>query len=112
MLIPKGKKPGRTKPRRKPDKAHFEKIATTPCCCCGKWPVHVHHLLRIELGMLLKYPGRHQHSAGKKAHDAWAIPLCPDCHLLGVHGPEGETAFLERHGVDGPRLAEKLYGKD
>jgi len=109
MLIPKGKKPGRMKPKRKPDVSHFEKLHRMPCCCCGAWPVHIHHLLRIELGQLLKYPERHGHSAGKKAHDAWTIPLCPKCHLEGVHGQQGETSFLRNHDVDGPKLAEKLY---
>jgi len=85
------------------DKKHLARVAEMPCCCCGRQPVQVHHLLRGgNRGM------------GIKNGDDMTIPLCPFHHAtLHNDGNKSldETEFLAIHGVNGPRLAARLWSE-
>jgi len=75
------------KPRRKvkeQDEDYLNLIRSLPCCACGKYGCHPHHM---EVGGM-----------GTKGSDYSAIPLCPEHHTMGdkaIHriGPLG--FFLE-----------------
>ena len=99
MLIPKGTKPRRIKPRRLQDRSHLEYVASLPCCIptCRKTPVQVHHILR---GVI--------RGTGLRAGDDKVLPLCFECHRK-LHDYGDETWFLEQHGIDGLDLAAQLW---
>lgn len=105
LPIPKGIKPKRNKPKRLKAPKHLEYVSTLACCCCGKMPVEVHHLIG-RYGV--KTPAR---GWGLRAGDNFVIPLCPECHRQGVHGIMGEVNFLKNFKVDGIVLANKLWEK-
>ncbi len=48
----------------------FERLRALPCCQCGATPVDVAHANWQEFGK----------GMGKKADDAYTIPLCRSCH--------------------------------
>ncbi len=98
LLLPKGRKIGRVKPKRLVDKSHLARVAEKACCCCRRWPVEVHHLLR----------GPFIRGTGRKSGDNWCIPMCTECHR-GLHGLGNETEYLEAWHVDGPALALELW---
>ena len=63
------------------DEEYLEHIRRLPCMICGKQHVsEAHHLKDMELCGLTQ-----------KAPDAFAIPLCHNCHLGIAHG----TGFKE-----------------
>ena len=100
MLIPKGQKPRRIKPKRTSDKNHLEYVASQPCCICGTLGVQVHHLLK----------GDPKRGTGRKAGDEYTIPLCFK-HHQALHLCGGEGFYLAQHNIDGRALAEILWRK-
>ena len=99
MLIPKGKKPKRIKPKRLTDKAHLAFVAELACVCCGMMPVVCHHLLR----------GDPKRGMGRKSGDNFVLPMCPSCHLA-LQNYGDETKFLEARGIYGLEAARKIWG--
>ena len=100
VACPKGTKTARMKPKRLHDRKHLDYVAEKPCCCCGGFPVEVHHLLKAD-------PKR---GMGRKAGDNFVVPLCPFCHRM-VHNHGNETLIFEQYGVDGPKLAAELWSE-
>ena len=98
MLIPKGVKPQRIKPKRTSNKKHLEWVATLPCCICGEFGVQVHHLLRAD-------PKR---GMGRRSNDEFTIPLCYK-HHQELHLNGNENFYLATHNVNGKELAAKLW---
>lgn len=81
-------------------KRHLAAVHDLPCACCGAIGVHAHHILEGRI------PGR-------KAPDALAIPLCPDCHTGtgGIHGTRNRMRIYKKTELG--MLAwtiEALYG--
>jgi len=106
VAVPKGKKPGRMKPKRKRNAKHLAFVAKQPCCCCGRVGVSVHHLIG--------YYGEDGPITGKglRADDRWTIPICYEHHQgqSGLHSNGNEEKFLKAYGVNGPQLARILWG--
>lgn len=50
--------------------SRFKRLRALPCCQCGATPVDVAHANWQEFGK----------GMGKKADDAYTIPLCRACH--------------------------------
>ncbi|MCF0055554.1 hypothetical protein [Dyadobacter sp. CY356] len=78
--------------RKKPDKADYKKrafICDLPCLTCGlEGSTEPHHLKRHVLrGM------------GMKASDDFIVPLCHNCHMLGVELAGDETAWFASNGI-------------
>lgn len=81
-------------------KLHMSRVRELPCACCGIYGTHSHHILEGRI------PGR-------KAPDALAIPLCPDCHTGkdGIHGTRNMMRIYKKTELE--MLAwtiEALYG--
>lgn len=59
------------------ERAHLDRVASLPCCLCGEFPVHVHHI-------------REEHGMSQRASNWLTVPLCPSCHTgpKGVHGDQ------------------------
>ncbi len=102
MQIPKGTKPPRNKPKRLQDRAHLEFVASLACCCCGKMPVQVHHLIGRYVGGPIR--------EGIKAGDSFTIALCFRHHDL-LHNNGNEIEFLNGYGVDGLAQAAKNWSE-
>lgn len=104
MMIPKGKKPGRIKPKPPRSKAHRDYVRAQPCCVCRRIGVSAHHLIA--------YYGEDGPISGKgmKAGDQWAVPLCYGCHQGqdSLHHQGDEQVFLAQHNVDGLTVARTL----
>lgn len=100
LLIPKGVKPGRIKPKRRKCAQHLAWVRQQPCCVCGGRDISVHHLIHYRIPDKI---GRRD--------DKYVIPICRVSHDLaqGVHGPEGEIGFLESRGVNGYAVALELF---
>jgi hypothetical protein len=99
-MRPKAPPRKRIKPKRVQCKKHLAYVAMLPCCCCGRKPVVIHHLLR----------GDPKRGMGRKAGDDYTIPCCPEHHWQ-LHDAGDETKFLEGYGVNGPELAARLWGE-
>lgn len=105
MLIPKGKKYGRIKPRRYENAKHLNYVREQPCLfpmyeCSGG--IEAHHLLRPWSG------GR---GTGRKANDRNVVPLCAKHHrALHDHGNE-DSFFASMSGSPkaGRNEARKLW---
>jgi hypothetical protein len=97
MLLPKGIKPNRNKPKRYKDEKHLNHVRSMRCCACGCRPVEAHHLLRDVV-----------RGTGLKAGDNWVIPLCSS-HHRELHANGDERAFLKSFGINGPVLAQQLF---
>ena len=85
----------------KADKAHPDRVSQLPCCLCGAYGVHVHHI-RQGCGM------------GQRADDWLTIPLCPSCHT-GTKGIHGDKTILRIKKVDEldllAKTLKKIYGR-
>ena len=60
-----------------------------PCIRCGRWPVHVHHVIFDGSGRITR-------------NHTLVLPVCPDCHQ---DGPEaihriGSRAWNALTGID------------
>jgi hypothetical protein len=53
------------KPPTKAESAHMARVAELPCCVCGDWPVHIHHITQC----------------GRRLGHKFTLPLCPECHM-------------------------------
>ena len=88
---------------RMTDKPHLRWLSTLPCCVCHIEDDTVcgHHLL-TGMGIV--------RGMGLKASDRHTISLCHTHHMELHQCPNGETAYLARHGItSGVTLAERLY---
>lgn len=86
------------------DSEHLENIRQLPCATCSdrRWKVHAHHL---------RYGGAvSQRGIGRKAPDAFAVPVCFLCHS-SVHerGSRREEEWWRQRGFNGEALAKRLW---
>ena len=96
--IGRHKRPEREPDPRK-DRNHMAALAALPCVACGRRPVVVHHLLRVD---------GHSRGMGIKNADKWGLPLCPDCHDA-LHADGDEEAWLADHDIDGRATCRALF---
>ena len=96
LLIPKGRKVKRNRPKRLEDKRHLQFIRELPCVAClSHAPNQAHHVLTGTVrGM------------GLKAPDSECVPLCPTCHH-NVHHVHGDECMVIGFSPIG--LAKELY---
>lgn len=71
------------------EKQYLAKVAELPCCLCGDWPVHIHHI-------------RHSQGMSQRASNWLAVPLCPSCHQgpQGVHGDKTMLRIMKMDELD------------
>lgn len=81
--------------------SHLDRIHELPCCLCGSYGVHAHHIGE----------GR---TFGKRAQLHFAvIPLCPACHTgsQGVHGDKTMLRIVKKSELELlAETLETLYG--
>ena len=65
----------------KAQKNWMSKVAELPCCACGAFGVHVHHI-RTE----------------RIKEDTLSIPLCPECHMGDFSIHKSKRQFENIHG--------------
>jgi hypothetical protein len=83
------------------DPVYLAQIRMLPCLGCNDEPSEAAHV-RMQSGLHNKHGGM-----GKKPHDKYAVPLCPDCHR--EQHRIGERAFWSIVGINPLLLAERLY---
>lgn len=77
---------------------HFARLGEMTCLTCGRYGVHLHHVVSDGYQRLTKRDDR-------------VVPLCPGCHTDGpfaVH-KVGQMAFNVAHGVDLMAEAARLW---
>ena len=77
---------------------HHDRVGQMPCIACGRWGVHVHHVVSNGYQRITR-----DHKL--------VLPLCPDCHTDGpyaVHKVSYDT-FRDVMGVDQLPAAQALW---
>lgn len=81
---------------------HLALVRALPCLVAGcTQPSQAHHLLSTG-----------ERGAGLRSTDKWAVPLCNEHHINGVHrvGSRRELAWFRENGIADPMLvAERLW---
>jgi hypothetical protein len=86
--------------------AHLKWVTESSCVVCFGRPVQAHHLLRVPVDMQTEE--RHGHSASKRSHDSWTVPLCGK-HHTELHLNGNEEKWAESYGLDLPALADWFW---
>lgn len=82
--------------------SRFKQLKKLPCVGCGNSPVDIAHANWGEFGK----------GMGKKADDAYTIPLCRDCHkwldtYQGLNRDKAKAWFLNKWTFVNAVLTEK-----
>ena len=82
----------------------FKQLRQLPCCQCGASPVDVAHANWGEFGK----------GMGKKADDAYTIPLCRSCHnaldwYTYKSREQAKTWFLKKLELVNKAIDEQQY---
>lgn len=104
MLLPKGIKPKRMKPKEKRaantfERFHHDRLSKFPCVLTGKYGVELHHIKQFDRHPMAKKMGLKR--IGARDH-RWVAPLSVEAHKPphGVHGIGLEDGFKEKYGID------------
>lgn len=85
-------------PDPRKDRDHLKALHDLICVVCGRWPVVVHHLLRVD---------GHSRGMGYKNGDKWGLPMCENCHQ-SLHDDGAEEVWLALNGIDGRAVCRAL----
>jgi hypothetical protein len=83
------------------DPVYLAMVRQLPCLGCNDEPSEAAHV-RVQSGAHNKHGGM-----GKKPHDKFALPLCPDCHR--EQHRIGERAFWSIVGIHPLFVCTRLY---
>lgn len=79
------------------ERKYHDHIAAMPCINCGKWPVHVHHVISDGYSRITR-------------NHKLVLPVCPHCHQDGIQAIHkiGTANWNALTGIDQLERARQL----